>query len=457
MTEASGTQLILALVIGISALIFMILKTKIHTFLALIISAVMIGLIAGMVPTAVTAAVQAGFGGTLGGIGIIIGFGVMMGTIFEASGAAERMARTFLKLFGKGREEAALAVTGFFVSIPVFCDSAFVILSSLAKSLSRKTKKSIFTLAGALSLGLLATHIMVPPTPGPLGVAGIFGVDVGQMIIFGFIVAIPMMIASIFYFKWLGTKLYQIPSEDGETWIRGPYQPPVYDLSADDSDKHLPSAFLSFLPLLLPVFLILTNTILNMQGLNQGIFLVFIFLGTPVIAVGIGLLLCIYVLAFKSERKVVMENMEKGIRASGIILLVTGGGGALGAVLTQSGVGAFIAHGIAGTPIPIIFLPFVVSTLIRFVQGSGTVAMITSASITAPIVLAAGGNMLMGALAAACGAIFFSHFNDSYFWVVNRLCGVTDAKEQIRMSSISSTVAWGAGLVTIIILNIIIG
>jgi GntP family gluconate:H+ symporter len=220
MVAASGSQLIIALVIGLLFLIFLIMKTKVHAFLALIIGAVTIGLIAGLDTVKIADAISAGFGGTLGSIGIIIGFGVMMGEIFQMSGAAKRMAHTFLKLFGKGREEVALGITGFLVSIPIFCDSGFVILSPIMKALSRQTRKSVVSLGVALAAGLVITHSLVPPTPGPLGVAGTFGVDVGNFILLGICISIPMAIVCILYARWLGKRIYQIPSEDGETWER---------------------------------------------------------------------------------------------------------------------------------------------------------------------------------------------------------------------------------------------
>jgi len=167
----SGPQMIFGLVVGIAVLIFLILRTKIHPFLALIISASLTGIIGGMNPPDVIKSITNGFGSTLASIGIVIGFGVMMGRILEISGAAQRMAYTFLKIFGKGREELAMALTGYVVSIPIFCDSGFVILPPIAKALSRTTKKSVISIGVALAVGLVATHHAVPPTPGPLGVA----------------------------------------------------------------------------------------------------------------------------------------------------------------------------------------------------------------------------------------------------------------------------------------------
>lgn len=454
MEGISGQQMIIGLLIGIVLLIFLILKTKIHAFLALIIASVVIGIIGGMTPGDTVTAIQNGFGSTLGNIGIIIGFGVMMGQIFEISGAAERMAKTFLKIFGKKNEELALSLTGFLVSIPIFCDSGFVILAPIAKAISRRTKKSIVALGVALASGLVITHTLVPPTPGPLGVAGTFGVDVGQFILLGIVIALPLAIVALIYAKWLSKRIYQIPSEDGDGWIRTTYQEPVYNLLSNESDEDLPSAFISFLPIVLPIILILINTVSKAVGATDGIFSILIFLGTPIIAVGIGLVVAIYTLALHTDKKTVINEMEKGIKSAGIIVFVTGGGGALGEVLRASGVGNYIAEGIAATAIPVIILPFIIATLIRFVQGSGTVAMITAAGITAPIVAAAGGNMLLGAFAACMGSFFFSYFNDSFYWVVNRMIGIEETKDQIRVWSITTTLIWAVGFVELLILNI---
>ncbi|WP_315325383.1 GntP family permease [Treponema socranskii] len=454
MGDISGAQMLVGLGIGLLVLILLILKTKVHVFIALIIASCIIGLAGGMAPTAIAGTITKGFGGTLGGIGIIIGLGVMMGQIFEASGAAERMARVFLKLFGKGREEFAMAVTGYVVSIAIFCDSGFVILSPLARALSKETKKSMVSLSVALAGGLVITHSLVPPTPGPLGVAGTFGIDVGNFLLLGLVVSIPMTLAVMFYGKWLGKKIYQIPGDKEGEWQRPPYQKPQYDTNGGANAKKLPNAFVSFMPIVLPVVLILLNTVLSALKATGPIATFFFVVGTPIFAVLIGTLLAIFTLTRGQSRESVINTLEASIKSAGIIILVTGGGGALGQVIKDAGVGNYIAQGIAATHIPVILLPFIIATLVRFVQGSGTVAMITAAGITAPIVAASGGNMVLGALAATVGSLFFSYFNDSFYWVVNRLSGITDTKEQIRVWSISTTIAWAVGFAALLILDI---
>lgn len=459
----SGDRMLIGLAIGIIVLIFLVLKTKVQAFLALIISTIIVGVVGGMPLTNITLddgktfgiinSITTGFGGTLGSIGIIIGFGVMMGQIFEVTGAAKRMAFTFLKLFGKKREEEALALTGFLVSIPIFCDSGFVVLSPIAKAISKATKKSVIGLGVALAAGLVITHSMVPPTPGPLGVCGIFSVDVGKFILMTIVLAIPMAIACIAYARlYLSKKYYQIPNENGE-FVSMPYQEPTYENTFKMEEEGLPSTLQSFLPLIVPIVLILINTIASALGKTTGPMENLIFLGQPIVAVGLGLVVAIFGLGKNLDRHTALSEMEKGMMSAGIIMLVTGGGGALGQIIKDSGLGTYIAEGLSQTAIPIIILPLIISTLMRFIQGSGTVAMTTAASISAPIIVASGVIPPLGSIACCVGSLFFGYFNDSYFWVVNRTLGVKEAKDQLITWAVTSTIAWAVGVVEVLVLS----
>ena len=467
MMVIDGTRMLIGLLIGIVILIVLILKTKIQAFLALIMTTVIVGLIGGMpfVATEVTNAVgekatvsiigsiTGGFGSTLGSIGIIIGLGVMMGQIFEISGAAKRMAYTFIKLFGKGREEEALAITGFLVSIPIFCDSGFVVLSPVTKALSRITGKSIVGLGVALASGLVITHSLVPPTPGPLGVCGIFGVDVGKFLLITIALAVPMTIACIIYARmYLSRKFVGISDDESDilTAENGTVDNGTI-LSMDMTDT--PGTFESFLPLFLPIILILINTIATALKVTTGFMEVLIFLGQPIIAVSMGLITAIFTLGKRFDRDTVLSEMEKGMASAGIIMLVTGGGGAFGRIIIDSGLGAYVADGLAKTSIPLIILPLIIATVMRFIQGSGTIAMTTAASISAPILISGGADPMLGAIACCVGSLFFGHFNDSFFWVVNRTLGVSEAREQLSVWSVTSTIAWAVGVIELIILS----
>ena len=434
MNDVSVIRVIIGLAVAIGLILYFVTRTKIQVFLAMIIGSICAGLIAGLSSAEVLAAIKSGFGGTLGSIGIIIGFGVMMGAIFEVSGAAKRMAITFIKLLGKGKEEIAMAITGFIVSIPVFCDSAFVILSPLAKSLSRNTGKSVVTISCSLGAALLVTHSLVPPTPGPLAIAEFFQLDLGRFIIYGLIAAIPISISGIVYAKWIGKKLYKLPDpNDSAVLIDRPYTKEEMAETVDISESGLPSTFLSFAPILIPIILILANTVSSAAGLT-GFAKSFIGLvGDPVVAVAIGLLIAIFGLARKEDRKKVVGLLDDSIKQAGVIVFVTGAGGALGAVLKASGAGDAIAGMLVQANIPGILLPFVMAYLLRIVSGSATVGLLTAGSITAPILLAMTGvNPYMAGLACCIGSIGITNLHDSYFWVVNRTTGLTDVKEMFQ-------------------------
>lgn len=462
-----GTQMILGLLAGITLLVGLILYTRIHAFPALIIAAITTGVVGGMQFGAVMASVTKGFGGTLGSIGIIIGFGIMMGALFEQSGAAKRMAQVFLRLFGKGREEIALATTGFLVSIPIFCDSGFVILSPLAKAISRATGKSLITLGVALAAGLVITHHLIPPTPGPVFAAAQFQVPLGSMILYGALLAIPLTFVSILYAKYIGKKIFRLPAPDGsDGFVDQPYA-----IGAGGNwlhsakDETLPSAFMSFAPILVPVVLILLGTATKalyggagaikpetIMGMPFASFMNLVDgLGNPVVAVGFGLVIAAYGLTRNMTREEVVTSMDKSVKQAGIILLVTGGGGALGMVLRDSGAGDHVARLIASMSLPAVVLPLAIATIVRLVQGSGTVAITTSASIVAPMAATLGLNPTLGALACCTGAFIFSYFNDSYYWVVNRILGVVDVRQQIRVWSITTTLCWAVGCTILII------
>ncbi|MEW5570439.1 GntP family permease [Rossellomorea marisflavi] len=461
--EATAMQMIGGLVVGVILLIFFVVKTKIHAFLALIISASVTGIIGGMAPDKVVGEISTGFGTTLGSIGVVIGFGVMMGKILELSGAAERLAYSLVKTLGKKKEEWAMAAAGYLISIPIFVDSAFVILNPLVKALSRKTGKSVVGLGVALGVGLVATHHAVPPTPGPLGVAGIFGVDIGMMILSGLIFGLGIIIVGVFYAKWIGKKIYQLPAEEGDEFIR-PSKQEAYieflELEAERT-KDLPSLTKSLMPIVFPILLIFFNTTLTALAdagtvsVNAQLLSYIKFFGNPVIAVGIGLIIAIYTLTNNMKRLDTLDRMEEGIKSSGIILLVTGAGGALGNILRASGSGDYIAEQISQLALPAILVPFLIATIVRLVQGSGTVAMITAASISAPIIAQLDVNLVLAAQACALGAMIFSYFNDSLFWVLNRMLGIKNVKEQILVWSVPTTLAWGVSLVMLLVADFI--
>ncbi|MEQ1976616.1 gluconate:H+ symporter [Xenorhabdus sp. SGI240] len=454
---------IIGLGVAVFTLVFLVLRTRVHVLIAMLIAAIIAGISGGLTMNNIVEVIAKGFGSTLGNIGIVIGLGCMMGRILEVSGATEQIAYSLIKWLGKRREEWALAITGYIVSIPIFVNSAFVILYPLVKALAKKGKRNVLSLGVALAGGLVVTHHIVPPTPGPLGVAGIFGVSIGQMMLAGMILAVPCVIGITCYAKWLETKYPQYQLDDTEESAEN--LPQIHQRYMEEKEqKSLPSLFLSLLPIVVPIMLIfigvINGMIRKMDGFagkeNAFYFQLFDFLGSPIIALAISVLLAVYTLMPNVSKHEVIEHLETGLKTVGIILLVSGAGGALGAVLNEGSTGTILAHYIASLPITPVLIPFIIATLIRIIQGSGTVAMITAASISAPVIKQIPDvNMLVAAQAAMMGTLFFSYFNDCFFWVVNRMMGIKNVRQQIIIWSIPTTIAWGIGLCGVLLLNFI--
>jgi len=462
MGTVSSSQMLLGLGLGIVVLIFLSLKTKIHTFIALIIASIITGLVGGLPITAVMKSITDGFGNTLRSTGIIIGLGVMMGIILEKTGAAEQLAFTIIKKIGKNKEEWALGLTGYIVSIPVFADSALVILTPIAKALSKLTKKSVVGLGLALAFGLQLTHVFVPPTPGPLTVAGILGVDVGVMILYGILFTLPVYVIGMFYCKWLGKKIYQVPSDDpnkefDRIAFKEEYIRTIENIEHLHKEKNLPSVGMSFAPIVVPLILILIQTISKFMGLKEGLaFEIISFIGNPIVALIIGTLISVYGLGSKMTKKEVHDAMAKAVESTGMIMLITGAGGSLGKVVSDSGVGDALGELVLKIGIPGLLIPFVIAALMRIALGSATVALTTAATLTAPLLAKLGINPVLVAMSTCAGGVAFSYFNDSGFWVFNGLYGLEDIKDQFWAKTMISFVGSGSALALVLIAGIFI-
>ncbi|GKI16281.1 gluconate permease [Oscillospiraceae bacterium] len=481
---------VIAMLIGVVVMMGLIIFTRMHAFPSLIISAILIGVLSGnalLVGTGneggsllgvAVSTVTSGFGGTMASIGIVIGFGCIMGIFLEKSGAAKRMALTILKLVGVKRADVVLGLTGFVVSIPVFCDSGFVILSSLAKEFSRLTKKSMVGLGGILGMGLYITHFLVPPTPGPLAVVSTFqnegiAMDLGMFIIYGLLLSIPVFVFSIYLFRWFGNKYpdFVVPYEidrskytDAQLVVLDKIDAKIKsgkDLENKDfeellSTEKLPGAGISFTILLLPVVLILANTVVSQTALKgQLIGQIVTFLGNPVIALFIALCLGAFVLAGKLDKKTVNGMMNDALKDAGPIVMITAAGGALGAVVKATGAAQIMADGIVAVGIPGILVPLLIGTIMRFPQGSGTTAMITGSAIIAPMLLTLGVNPYLAGLAICMTSMCPSFLNDSYFHVVTNFSGM-DIKTSLKTWTIGSIAVPVVGSIIICIASIFI-
>ncbi len=475
---------VLAMAIGIVVMMLLIIFTKMHAFPSLIISAILIGLLAlpfGDVTTlkGVVDTVASGFGGTMTSIGIVIGFGCIMGIFLEKSGAAKRMALSILKLVGVKNCDVVLGLTGFVVSIPVFCDSGFVILSSLAKEFSRLTKKSMVGLGGILGMGLYITHFMVPPTPGPLAVVGTFqqaglNVDLGLFILCGLALSVPLFCFAVPLFRHYGKKHpdlvvpYEIDrskyteaqlevldkidakTKAGEALVND-------DFAALLAAEKLPSAGLSFATLLVPIVLIFANTICGQIPALSGTVVgnIITFLGQPIVALFISLCMGAFLLCHDYDKKTCVDLMNEACKDAGPIVFITAAGGALGAVVKATGAAGIMADWIVATGIPGILVPIIIGVIMRFPQGSGTTAMITGSAIIAPMVASLGINPYIAALALCLTTMCPSYLNDSYFHVVTNFSGM-DIKTSLKTWSISTILVPAFGSIILIILSLFI-
>ncbi|RBP63586.1 GntP family gluconate:H+ symporter [Brevibacterium sanguinis] len=492
-------QLILALVAGIATIVVTVLATRLDAFIALLVAAVVTGVVAGQDLLALVDSITTGFGDTLASIGIVIGLGVGIGKILEVSGAADSLAQAFLRAFGKGREPWAMGTVGSLVSIPVFCDSGYVIMNPLARSIARVKRGGYVTLALALGCGMTLTHHMVPPTPGPLAATGILGADIGAVILTGLVFSILLLPVVVIYARWIGPKLEPLLNIQVREQVYGTVAASTGsvstthaggvdtltgeapstsagsgdaggsgDVTSGIASGTKPGAFLGFLPLIVPLLLIVANTVCtaidkNAQGQLSGDayeasawVAPIAFIGNPVIALIIGLILAVYVLLPRvTPRSTVQGWLADAASSAGLILLITGAGGAFGMVLRESGVGDALAEAIASISLPALLVPFIIASLVRLAQGSGTVAMITAASVTAPLIAPLGLSPLVAVMACTAGSMVFSYFNDSYFWVVTRFTGL-DGTAAIRGWSGITTAVWAGSLPLLFILDLVV-
>lgn len=406
---SGGTALIL-LILAIALIIFLTARYHMNAFVVLLLAAFLYGVFAGMPLADIIKTIRGGFGGTLGYIGIVIVAGTIIGTILEKTGAALTMTNAILKVVGKERSPLAMSIAGYVVSIPVFCDSGYVILTPLNKALAEETGKSMAVMAVALATGLYATHCLVPPTPGPIASAGILGADLGVVIGLGIVASIPAMLAGYLWAVRFASR-YEIT--------------PVLEESYDSlMSKYgrLPSTGLSFAPLLIPILLILCKSVAEFptRPMGDGSLANFMsFIGDPVTALFIGIFLALLLVKQGSRQEAVSSWMDLGVKNAALILAITGAGGAFGGILKASPMGGFLGETLSAYHLGI-FLPFIISAALKTAQGSSTVAIITTSSIMAPLMTTLGLHPALTVLAIGAGAMTVSHANDSYFWVVSQ-------------------------------------
>ncbi|WP_372949380.1 GntP family permease [Mariniphaga sp.] len=444
-----GLWLITVLFISVLFIILGTTRLKLHPFVVLLLASYLAGALAGLPLESIAASIARGFGDIMAYIGIVIVLGTIIGTILEKSNAAIKLAELVLKLVSKRYPALAMSFIGYIVSIPVFCDSAYVILSSLKKSLVHQTKKPSVALSIALATGLYATHTFVPPTPGPIAAAGNLGLDdqLGLVILFGAVVALVALLAGYFWASYAGKKY--TTSEDTETFTQ----------NISENIK-LPSATKSLLPILIPILLIALRSIATYPAktFGTGFFYAFLdFTGQPVNALLIGFLLA-FLLFPVFNKETLTGWIGDGISAAAPILLITGAGGAFGTILKETQIGETIGNMLADYQLGI-FLPFIIAAAFKTAQGSSTVALVATSALIAPLLSTIGLDSLNGkvlaVMATGAGAMTISHANDSFFWVVTQFSGM-DVKTGYKTHTMATLIQGIAAMVTVFGMSLIL-
>lgn len=440
---------LLIILFALALILIAIIKFDIHPFLALFVGAIIYGLMMGMTPELIIKSISDGFGGVLGSVGLLILLGVILGTFLEKTGGAMVIAEKILKWVGEKSVNLSLMLSGWILSIPVFGDSTIIMLNPIAKSLSSKSGISYAATIVAVSLGAMASHSLVPPTPGPIATAGILGADLGQVIFYGGLVSLLTLIPLyIFVQKWVS----KIPLK------------PV--LVADEKElkkEDRPKFISSLIPILVPLTLIIIASIANYPSKplgEGGIIKAIQFLGTPVIALLIGAILS-FALPKKFDRKLLSSSgwVGEAILLAAPVILITGAGAVFGKMLQNSGVGDLVTSTMSDANWGI-FLPFLIAFGLKTAQGSTTVAMITTASIIAPILGPLGLDSetmkVFTTVAIGAGALGISHANDSGFWVVTQLSGMS-TKQGNLSHSLGTMIAGVTAITLVYILSLVVG
>jgi gluconate:H+ symporter, GntP family len=427
------------IILLILSIVFIIISTSVlrwHPFLSLILVAFGFGILSGtMSMKEVVEAVNSGFGSTIGYIGIVILAGSIIGKFLEMSGGAIKLANGALKLVGKKNIPLAMSIVGYVVSIPVFCDSGFIVLSPLIKALARKTKTSLAVLAIALSLGLYVTHSLIPPTPGPVAAAGILQADLGLVIL----LSLPVSLVGLIIGWLFATKIASKCTIE-QNFVS-------QETELDDTGKKSPSLLKSLFPIFMPILLIILRSLNELPSVPFGtgtIPQIISFVGQPSVALLIGVGLS-FLLPLKLTREMLSTTgwLGQGVIAAATIIIVTGSGGAFGKVLQASGIAEVVKDNLTSARSLGILLPIIIAASLKIAQGSSTVSIITTASLMAPLVASLGFDSSMAralvVVAIGAGAIIASHANDSYFWVVTQMSGMS-VNQGYRLQTIGTFV-----------------
>lgn len=461
---------VLILLVVVALLVLASSKLKLHPFIALLGAALLGGLAFGLPllddgeeTLGLVSVIAQGFGGLLGGIGLVIVLGTIIGVLLERAGAAITMANVVVRLLGDRFPTLTISIIGYIVSIPVFCDSGYVILNSLKESLAKRTLTSPIAMSVALATGLYATHTLVPPTPGPIAAAGNLGLadQLGLVILVGLPVAAVTAVAGL---VWANRFRAEEPAG-----IAADHERSLEALEeVTERAGRLPGGVASFAPILLPILMIMLGSVAKLPSAPFGdgvVFTTLAFLGQPLIALLIGILVALPLLRLRraqdDEQSLTArfsDQVTEAITAAAPILLITGAGGAFGAVIAATGVGDYLGESLSALGIGV-FMPFLVAAALKSAQGSSTVALVTTSALVAPLLgqlgLDSDIGRVLAVMAIGAGAMTVSHANDSYFWVVTQFSRMSVA-QAYRAQTAATLVQGVTGILVVWLLSLVL-
>lgn len=450
----TGFPLIIAFVLAIVVMIVAISKYKIHPFLSIMSVSLILALIAGIPLGDIAGVIGAGFSGTFSSIGIVIILGALIGTVLEKTGAALKLADMVVKLVGQKNPELAIELMGWVVSIPVFCDSGFVILDPIRRAMVRRTRTSSVAMTVALSAGLYISHVFIPPTPGPIAAASTLGIGDNLLLVMGMgvLASILPLIAGLLFAKYIGKSVKSADETGDSAETAKTYEELVASFGK------LPGGFDALAPIIVPIVLMALGSIASMAGWTGIAFDLFNFLGKPIIALAVGTIFAVIQLAATKKLGEFYDLTNDTLKVTGPILFVTAAGGVLGKVIATSDMVNFITEHATVLGSVGIFFPFLLAAILKSAQGSSTVAITTTAGIVAPLLGAIGmstpAEIALVVMAIGAGAMTVSHANDSYFWVVTNF-GQMTPEQGYKTQTMLTLVLGLASMVGIFIMSLI--
>lgn len=460
----TGIPFLIVFLVAIIVMILLISKFKLHPFLSIIGISMALGIIGG-IPlvdlvnaegdkiSGIATVIGQGFSGTFTSIGIVIILGALIGSLLEKTGAALKLSDLVVKAVGQKKPALAIELMGWVVSIPVFCDSGFVILDPIRKALAKRTHASSVTMSVALSLGLYTSHVFIPPTPGPIAAANTLGVGDSLLLVIGMgvLVSIPTLIGSYFFAKYIGTKV----QSNQDILLEGEVAETYEDLVASYGD--LPSGFMSLAPIIIPILLMSMSNVASILKWTGPIRTFFGFFGTPIIALAVGAVFAIVLYLSRASMDDLYEATNETLKTVGPILFITAAGGVLGKVIASTSLVTFITDNATVFDNIGIFFPFILAAVLKSAQGSSTVALTTTAGILAPMLPALGfttpAQIALVVMAIGAGAMTVSHANDSYFWVVTNFSGMTP-EQGYKTQTLGTLVSGLSAMVGIVLLSL---